>query len=81
MHDWLFAYIYKDTLLLFGEDRKAIASIFVFILSAIAHEYILILAFGFFFPVLFFMFAGVGCKYRLCMHNILEIRFNYKLTP
>ena len=65
VHDWLFAYIYKDTLLIFGDDKKAIASVLVFALSAVAHEYILILAFGFFFPLLFFMFGGVGCK---CSH-------------
>ncbi|XP_065053524.1 sterol O-acyltransferase 1-like isoform X2 [Rhopilema esculentum] len=65
VHDWLFAYIYKDTLLLFGEDKKALAAILVFVLSAIAHEYILILAFGFFFPLLFFMFGGVGFLFSL----------------
>lgn len=65
VHDWLFAYIYKDTLLIFGDDKKAIASVLVFALSAVAHEYILILAFGFFFPLLFFMFGGVGFVFSL----------------
>ena len=64
MHDWLYAYIYKDSLLIFGDNNKAVASILVFILSAIAHEYILILAFGFFFPLLFCMFGGIGCEYQ-----------------
>eukprot|EP00794_Sanderia_malayensis_P003358 gene3358-3847_t len=65
VHDWLFAYIYKDTLLIFGENKKIIASVFVFIISAIVHEYILILGFGFFFPVLFIMFAGIGFLFSL----------------
>ena len=65
MHDWLFAYIYKDSLFILGDNKKAFAAILVFILSAIAHEYILILSFGFFFPLLFFMFGGIGCKYTL----------------
>ena len=73
VHDWLFAYIYKDTLLLFGEDKKALAAILVFVLSAIAHEYILILAFGFFFPLLFFMFGGVGCECYLYLLFVFKI--------
>ena len=62
VHDWLYQYVYKDCLLLFGNGYKSVAVILVFILSAIAHEYILILAFGFFFPVLFVLFGGVGRK-------------------
>ena len=34
----------------------------VFLISAIVHEYIIIVALRFFFPVLFVMFAGAGCK-------------------
>ena len=35
---------------------------FVFLLSAVVHEYILSVTFGFVYPVLFFMFAGAGCE-------------------
>ena len=35
----------------------------VFVLSAIFHEYILIMSFRFFYPVLFVMFTGAGCEY------------------
>ena len=35
----------------------------VFLLSAVFHEYILILAMKFFYPVLFVMFMGAGCEY------------------
>nr|XP_006816671.1 PREDICTED: sterol O-acyltransferase 1-like [Saccoglossus kowalevskii] len=31
-----------------------------FLISAVAHEYVLILTFRFFYPALFLMFAGVG---------------------
>jgi len=65
VHDWLFAYIYKDSLFILGDNKKAFAAILVFILSAIAHEYILILSFGFFFPLLFFMFGGIGFCFSL----------------
>ena len=36
-----------------------------FLLSAIVHEYILIVTFNFFFPVLFIMFFGFGGKYYI----------------
>ncbi len=35
----------------------------VFLLSAVFHEYILVVGMGFFYPVLFVMFAGAGCEY------------------
>ena len=35
----------------------------VFLISAIFHEYVMILALKFFYPVLFVMFMGAGCKY------------------
>ena len=47
---------------LFGISSKAAAMATVFILSAVFHEYILTVIFGFFYPVLFLMFAGAGCK-------------------
>ena len=39
----------------------------VFMLSALFHEYILTVTFGFFYPVLFVMFAGAGCKNFFCV--------------
>ena len=42
--------------------NRAAAMASVFILSALFHEYILAISFGFFYPVLFLMFAGIGCK-------------------
>ena len=37
----------------------------VFVISAFVHEYVLSFAFGFFYPVLMFLFGGVGCKYTI----------------
>lgn len=34
----------------------------VIFLSACVHEYILALAFGYFYPILFLQFAILGCK-------------------
>ncbi|XP_038044785.1 sterol O-acyltransferase 1-like [Patiria miniata] len=58
VHDWLYTYIYRDFQLL--RIRKSISMIAVFVISALVHEYVLSLAFGFFFPVLMFLFGGVG---------------------
>ena len=46
-------------------DNRPAAMATVFLLSAVFHEYILIVGLGFFYPVLFFMFAGAGCKYHI----------------
>ena len=39
------------------------ATVSVFILSAIVHEYVLLFAFRFFYPILLIMFGAFGCKY------------------
>ncbi|XP_071108604.1 sterol O-acyltransferase 1-like isoform X1 [Haliotis cracherodii] len=60
VHDWLYTYIYKDFCRLFGHQNRAAAMGLVFLISAVFHEYVLIISFGFFYPVLFVMFAGAG---------------------
>jgi len=47
---------------LLGKRQRALPMALVFVLSAVFHEYILTMTFGFFYPVLFIMFAGAGCK-------------------
>jgi len=59
VHDWLYSYVYKEIYRIFGSSRPAAMSA-VFLLSALFHEYILCISFGFFYPVLFVMFAGAG---------------------
>ncbi|CAG2117603.1 unnamed protein product [Medioppia subpectinata] len=61
VHLWLRAYVY-DTSLYYTSGNRDISALVVFILSAIIHEYILALAFGFFLPVLFISFAIVGVQ-------------------
>jgi len=41
----------------------------VFLLSAVVHEYILAITFRFFYPALFLMFGGVGCKLFVLLEN------------
>ncbi|XP_071956472.1 sterol O-acyltransferase 1-like isoform X2 [Antedon mediterranea] len=61
VHDWLFTYIYRDLQLLgFGKFFSMMA---VFVISATMHEYILTVSLNFFYPVLFFMFGGVGVSF------------------
>ncbi|VDD82153.1 unnamed protein product [Mesocestoides corti] len=60
VHDWLYAYIYRDVYAISGRHRRFMAQTAVFMLSAFVHEYVLILVFRFFYPVLFVIFGGVG---------------------
>uniref|UniRef100_A0A8C6XSA2 O-acyltransferase n=1 Tax=Naja naja TaxID=35670 RepID=A0A8C6XSA2_NAJNA len=52
VHDWLYCYIYQDFLWLIGGRARAGAMLIVFLLSAVFHEYIFTMSFGFFYPVL-----------------------------
>lgn len=52
------------------------ATVSVFILSAIVHEYVLLFAFRFFYPILLIMFGAFGCKYK----GVVFISFECKLV-
>lgn len=64
VHDWLYAYVYKDVYELCEGGSRMVArtwaTLAVFTLSAVFHEFILAVAFRFFYPVLLTMFLGVG---------------------
>ncbi|XP_053373977.1 sterol O-acyltransferase 1-like [Mercenaria mercenaria] len=60
VHDWLYTYVYKDLSKLLGPKYRSICMACVFLLSAIVHEYVMVMALGFFYPVLFVMFMGAG---------------------
>ncbi|CAH3170013.1 unnamed protein product [Porites lobata] len=61
VHDWLYAYIYKDLYLII--KNRQVATVSVFILSAIVHEYVLLFAFRFFYPILLIMFGAFGLSF------------------
>lgn len=65
VHDWLYTYIYKDLYYILGKKNRLICQLAIFLISAAFHEYVITLAFGFFYPVLFLMFGaiGFGCMY------------------
>jgi len=62
VHDWLYYYIYLDLSRFFPKLRKAkwVPQMATFIFSAIIHEFIISYAIGFFYPILFILFAGPG---------------------
>ncbi|KAM3935087.1 sterol O-acyltransferase 2 isoform 1-T1 [Leptodactylus fuscus] len=60
IHDWLVYYIYQDVLWLFKKRFRAGVMLGIFLLSAIVHEYALTMALGFFYPVMFCLFAFFG---------------------
>lgn len=60
VHDWLYTYIYRDLFYLLGKENKTLCQFGIFLLSAVFHEYILTLAFGYFYPVLFIQFGAIG---------------------
>ncbi|CAM4748268.1 unnamed protein product [Rotaria magnacalcarata] len=60
VHDWLYTYIYRDCHTLFGVKYRLVSMYMVIFLSACVHEYILALAFGYFYPILFLQFAVLG---------------------
>lgn len=60
VHDWLYTYVYKDVYEHVTNGSKAKATLAVFVLSAVFHEFILAVSFGFFYPVLLVMFLGAG---------------------
>ncbi|KAK5971583.1 O-acyltransferase [Trichostrongylus colubriformis] len=63
VHDWLYAYVYRDVSKLIGGRRGLqIAQLGVFFLSALFHEYWFGVAFRVFYPVMFmlyFVFGGI----------------------
>ncbi|CAF1148007.1 unnamed protein product [Adineta steineri] len=60
VHDWLYTYVYRDCHKLLGVKYRLVSMYTVIFLSACVHEYILALAFGYFYPILFLQFAVLG---------------------
>uniref|UniRef100_A0A3B3WU91 O-acyltransferase n=1 Tax=Poecilia mexicana TaxID=48701 RepID=A0A3B3WU91_9TELE len=67
VHDWLYYYGYRDFLWLSNRRFRAAAMLSVFIVSAVVHEYALAMGFGFFYPVMFCLFAVFGVAFNFAM--------------
>lgn len=69
VHDWLYYYGYRDFLRLSGQKFRSVATLSVFAVSAAVHEYIFTMCFGFFYPVLFCTFAGIGVIFTFTLND------------
>ncbi|XP_072244794.1 sterol O-acyltransferase 1 [Leuresthes tenuis] len=69
VHDWLYYYVYRDFLWVSEKRFRPAAMFFVFTLSAVVHEYILAVCFGFFYPVLFCLFMCFGMMFNFILHD------------
>lgn len=69
VHDWLYYYVYRDFLWMSERRFRAAAMFFVFTVSAVVHEYILAICFGFFYPVLFCLFMCFGMMFNFILHD------------
>lgn len=59
VHDWLYAYIYRDLIKVFPGSR-AFSMFLVFLISAIMHEYIIAMILGFLYPIMFGLMITFG---------------------
>ncbi|XP_062419642.1 sterol O-acyltransferase 1 isoform X1 [Pungitius pungitius] len=69
VHNWLYYYVYRDFLWISQKRFRPVAMLFVFTLSAVVHEYILAICFGFFYPVLFCLFMCFGMMFNFILHD------------
>ncbi|TRY98906.1 hypothetical protein DNTS_032001, partial [Danionella cerebrum] len=69
VHDWLYYYGYRDLLRLCGARFRSVATLSVFAVSALVHEYAFTMGFGFFYPVMFCTFAGIGAVFNFALND------------
>ncbi|XP_076870215.1 sterol O-acyltransferase 2 [Brachyhypopomus gauderio] len=69
VHDWLYYYAYRDFLWLTGHRFRSVATLSVFGVSALVHEYAFTMGFGFFYPVMFCLFAVIGVVFNFTMND------------
>ncbi|KAK7145350.1 hypothetical protein R3I94_011448 [Phoxinus phoxinus] len=69
VHDWLYYYGYRDFIRLSGHNLRSMATLCVFAVSALVHEYVFTMGFGFFYPVMFCTFAGIGVVFNFAMND------------
>ncbi|XP_069006571.1 sterol O-acyltransferase 1 isoform X2 [Embiotoca jacksoni] len=69
VHDWLYYYVYRDFLWMSRKRFRPVAMLFVFTVSAVVHEYILAVCFGFLYPVLFCLFMCFGMMFNFILHD------------
>lgn len=68
VHDWLYTYVYKDMYEIVTRGNKNISSVTVFLVSAIAHEYILSCGTRTFCPMMILQFGGLGILFYFTLN-------------
>lgn len=69
VHDFLFYYVYQDFLWLFGKKMRTAGMLTVFLVSAVAHEYVFTICLGYFYPVMFCLFAVFGVVFNFTISD------------
>lgn len=69
VHDWLYYYVYKDLLWLLKKRFRSGVMLAVFLISASVHEYALTLSLGYFYPVMFCLFAIFGVLFNFMLND------------
>ncbi|XP_069614884.1 sterol O-acyltransferase 2 isoform X1 [Ranitomeya imitator] len=69
VHDWLYCYVYQDLLWLLKKRFRTAVMLSVFLISASVHEFVLTLSLGFFYPVMFCLFAIFGVCFNFMMND------------
>ncbi|XP_035243317.1 sterol O-acyltransferase 2 [Anguilla anguilla] len=69
VHDWLYSYAYQDFLWLSRRKSRTAAMLSVFVVSAVVHEYVFTVCFGFFYPVMFCLFAVIGVVFNFTLND------------
>ncbi|XP_062557532.1 sterol O-acyltransferase 1-like [Armigeres subalbatus] len=68
--DWLYAFLYKESIQLLFKNHRLLATILVFTVSAIFHEVIMAFSYRFFYPVMFVGYEFVGLSLLFLTRNI-----------
>ncbi|CAF3750192.1 unnamed protein product [Rotaria sordida] len=76
VHDWLYTYVYREIYIFMGRKSRSIPTICVVLLSAIFHEYVMVFALGFFYPVIFLVFGVVGLVCLFCLPRQESVTYN-----
>ncbi|XP_066440319.1 sterol O-acyltransferase 2-like [Eleutherodactylus coqui] len=69
IHDWLYYYLYQDLLWLLKNRCRSGVMLTVFLFSASAHEYAFTLSLGYFYPVMFCLFAIFGVLFNFMLND------------
>ncbi|XP_029450919.1 sterol O-acyltransferase 2 [Rhinatrema bivittatum] len=69
IHDWLYYYVYQDLMWLLNKKCRAMAMLAVFLMSAAVHEYVFTLSLGYFYPVMFCLFAIFGVIFNFMLSD------------